>query len=162
LFHYFGSKKDLYDTMVVFVIHTLYDEIVTHIIWDEPDLFERIKQLAVIKLAYSQMYPHMFDFMLQTLTYKKAGNTEKILDLYKDYGLDLMQLSKDIYVKNIDYSKFSDPSTVAESAKIVSWTLEKFSEETLAALRTDGKLDLGKAVDGMNRYMAILKNAFYK
>jgi AcrR family transcriptional regulator len=78
LFHYFGSKKDLYDTMVVFVIHTLYDEIVTKINWDEPDLFERIKQLAVIKLAYSQMYPHMFDFMLQTLTYKKAGNTEKI------------------------------------------------------------------------------------
>ena len=162
LFHYFSSKKDLYEAMIGFVIHTLYHEIVEKIDWEETDLFERIKQIAIIKLEYSQLYPHMFDFLLKMLAYKDAVNFEKIIELYKDYGLDLLQLNEDVYTKNVDYSKFRDPSTITESVEIVRWAIEKFGEEKLLLLGTDEKLDFAEVMDGLNHYMTILKKAFYK
>ncbi len=162
LFHYFSSKKDLYETMIEFVLHTLYHEIAERIDWDETDLFERIKQIAIIKLEYSQLYPHMFDFLMKMLVDKNAGNINSVIELYKGYGLDFLQINEDIYTRNVDYSKFRDPSTIAESVKIVRWALEKFGEEKLLSLEADEKLDFSAAVDGLNRYMNILKKAFYK
>ncbi len=60
LFHYFGNKKDLYDYISGFVIHKLFDEITKRIDWENTDLFERIKQIALTKIELSAEYPQLF------------------------------------------------------------------------------------------------------
>ena len=161
LFHYFNSKQTLYEALIGFVIHTLYKAIVEKIDWDERDLFERVKQIAIVKLEVSRVYPHMFGFIMKMLIYKKADNVENILALYKSYGLDFQQINEDIYTKNVDYSKFRDPSTISETINIVRWSLEKYGEEFLLKFNGDAKLDFSEATAGMNCYMQILKNSFY-
>jgi AcrR family transcriptional regulator len=161
LFHYFISKKDLYETLTGFVLHTLYKAVSERIRWDEPDLFERIKQLALVKMEVNRTHPHMFDFVLNMLAHKNAGGVEDILELYKGYGLDFEQMMRDIYTKNVDFTKFRDPSIIAETINIVRWTLEKFGEESLFKTQEGMKMDFDKAVTDMNRYMEILKKSFY-
>ena len=121
LFHYFGSKKDLYEVLIRFVIHTLRDAIVEKINWEEPDLFERLKQGTIVKLEVSRIYPHTFEFMKNVVIHKKADNMDSLFEMYKSYGLYLEQMYKDFYTRNVDYSKFRDPSTIEEAINIVRW-----------------------------------------
>ncbi len=161
LFHYFENKQVLYEKLIGFVIQKLFDAIVNRIDWRESDLIERIRQIALIKMEVSKTYPHMFDFMMKTLTYKRAGNIDDIVELYKGYGFDFQKVNEDVFSRNIDYSKFRDPETIRESVNIVRWSLEKFGEEQLLLLGNDGKLDFAQAVAGLDHYMDILKKTFY-
>ena len=161
LFHYFSSKKQLYEAILKFVIFTLYHAIADKINWEETDLFERIKQIAIIKLEVNRVYPHMYDFMQKILVREADGSVEKIMVLYKRFGLDFEQLYKDYYTRNVDYSKFSDKATIAETINIVRWSLEKYAEEKL--LQPDGEAawDFEQIVEELNHYLKLLKNAFY-
>ena len=162
LFHYFNSKQSLYEQLIGFVTNKIYHAVSDRINWSETDLFERMKQLALAKLEISRTYPHMFDFLLKMLAYKKAGKIEEIIELYKGYGIDFQQVINDIYTRNVDYTRFRDPATIAETINIVRWSLEKYGEEQLQRLGTDARTGFAEAAAGMDRYMDILKHAFYK
>lgn len=161
LFHYFSSKKELFEALIRFVMHTLRNAIVEKINWEERDLFERLKQATIVKLEVSRVYPHTFEFMKNIVAYKKAGNFESLFEMYKGYGLDLEQMYKDFYTRNVDYSKFRDPSTITETINIVRWSLEKYTEEQLLTLGEDNRLDYTQAVTDLSHYVDILKDAFY-
>ena len=161
LFHYFSSKKELFEALIRFVMHTLRNAIVEKINWEERDLFERLKQATIVKLEVSRVYPHTFDFMKNIVAHKKAGSFESLFEMYKGYGLDLEQMYKDFYTRNVDYSKFRDPSTITETINIVRWSLEKYTEEQLLTLGEDNRLDYTQAVTDLSHYVDILKDAFY-
>ena len=161
LFHYFSSKKELFEALIRFVMHTLRNAIVEKINWEERDLFERLKQATIVKLEVSRVYPHTFEFMKNIVAYKKASSFESLFEMYKGYGLDLEQMYKDFYTRNVDYSKFCDPSTITETINIVRWSLEKYTEEQLLTLGEDNRLDYTQAVTDLSHYVDILKDAFY-
>lgn len=162
LFHYFGSKQELYQQLVGFVIEKMYRAVMDRIDWDESDLFERLKQIALIKMEIQKSYPHLFDFLLKVLSNKSLAKAAEMIEFYKGYGLDFEQVSRDIYTRNVDYGKFRDPATTSEAVNIVRWSLEKYGEEMLAQIGSDTPLDLTQAAASMNHYMDILKHSFYK
>jgi len=162
LFHYFGSKQELYQQLVGFVIEKMYRAVMDRIDWDESDLFERLKQIALIKMEVQKSYPHLFDFLLKVLSNKRLAKAAEMIEFYKGYGLDFEQVSRDIYTRNVDYGKFRDPATTSEAVNIVRWSLEKYGEEMLAQIGSDTPLDLTQAAASMNHYMDILKQSFYK
>ena len=161
LFHYFGSKKGLYETLIGFVIHTLRDSIFEQIDWDESDFFEKLKQAALARLKISQVYPYMFRFMKTLVINKKADNLDSVFELYNEYGLNLEQVYKDYYTRNVDFSKFRDSTKIPETINIVRWVLEKYTEEKILSISEDDELDLGIKISEMNQYIEILKDAFY-
>jgi len=161
LFHYFDNKQALYDKLIGFVVDTMYHATIDRIDWSETDLFERLKQLAIVKLELSRIYPHMFDFMLKMLTSKQATKVQDIIELYKTFGIDFQKVNEEIYTRNVDYSRFRDPATIRETINIVRWSLEKFGEEQLMLLGADKQQSFADAVAGMDRYMDILKTSFY-
>ena len=62
LFHYFKSKKELYDYLEKFVIQKMMDVILEEIDWNEADIFNRIKQIAIIKMGVIAKYPGIETF----------------------------------------------------------------------------------------------------
>ena len=162
LFHYFGSKQELYEQLVGFVIEKMYRAIMDRIDWEQTDLFERLKQIALIKMEIQKSYPHLFDFLLKVISNQHLAKAAEMIEFYKGYGLDFEQVSQDIYTRNVDYGKFRDPATTREAINIVRWSLEKYSEELLAQMGSETPLDLAQAAASMNRYMDILKQSFYK
>lgn len=160
LFHYFGSKEMLYETLIRFVIDTLYQEIGSKIDWEETDLFDRLKQLTIIKMEVGRTYPQMFNFMKNIVLFNSTGNTEDVLALYSKYGFDFQRIYQDVFGRNIDYSKFRDPATIPDTINIVRWSLEKYGEENLIALGKDA-LDFDKVAAELTRYVDIMKKAFY-
>ncbi len=162
LFHYFGSKQELYEQLVGFVIEKMYRAIMDRIDWEQTDLFERLKQIALIKMEVQKSYPHLFDFLLKVISNQHLAKAAEMIEFYKGYGLDFEQVSQDIYTRNVDFGKFRDPATTREAINIVRWSLEKYGEELLAQMGSETPLDLAQAAASMNHYMDILKQSFYK
>jgi hypothetical protein len=152
----------LYEQLVGFVIEKMYRVIMDRIDWNETDLFERLKQIALIKLEVQKSYPHLFDFLLKVVRNKHLAKAAEMIEFYKGYGLDFEQVSRDIYTRNVDYARFRDPANTNEVIKIVHWSLEKYGEEMLAQMDPAGPFDMAQAALGMNHFLDILKQSFYK
>ncbi len=162
LFHYFGSKKELYDRLVEFVISKLTNAIISQIDWDETDILQRIKQAVFLKLQLSREYPKMFDMIYAILANENAKTADEIIQVYKNHGVDTAKLMADVYYRNIDLSKFKNPKDTDKSINVIKWTLEKFAEEYTRA--TDGfkGIDFEDTANAFDAYIDVLKRAFYK
>jgi AcrR family transcriptional regulator len=162
LFHYFGSKKVLYEKLVDFVLKKLTSEITSQIDWNETDIFERIKQTIFFKLRLSREYPKMFDFVYTILVNAKAKTAAEIIQVYEKHGVDTSSILADVYTKNIDLARFKDPEDIDKTINVIRWTLEKFSEEYTLAIENLSSFDYVAAASALDVYIDVLKKAFYK
>jgi AcrR family transcriptional regulator len=157
LFHYFGSKKALYDYLEEYVVALIISELEDKIDWEETDFFNRVKQVVWIKGTLSYRYTYLFEFFTVVLAQK---STEQIYAYQDKYAPGLMQK---IYTHNIDYSKFKDDLDMGKAVNIINWVFEKYSTELLAKMSNQGiKFNYEAVEKDFNDYVEILKTAFYK
>lgn len=164
IFHYFGDKRNLYEHVSQFVITTLFDEIIRQIDYSITDIFERIKQVVVMKGKLSIEYPQMFNFIYMMMKQEaETLDVKGIVDVYERYGVNVQEIMAKIYTYNIDHSVFKEEIDIASAINIIRWSLEKYSEEYLQVLGNDlSKIDFTTAFDGLDIYIKILKEAFYR
>ena len=163
LFHYFGNKKDLYEYISGFVIHKLFNEITKRIDWENTDLFERIKQIALAKIELSADYPQLFTLAIKVFTSENPTSLNQALKIYEDQGIDVQEYFTKVYQYNVDYTLFSDAKNIGINVDIIRWTIEKVAEEKV--MKTVAAYDLTiiqKLSEEMNAYIDVLKKAFYK
>ena len=161
LFHYFVSKKELYEKLIGFVLNKLFDDISAEIDWETTDILERIKQLVLYKIELSATYPQMFDFIIKVISELNTKSIADVMNLYEKYGVNIQGILGDIYTRNIDYSKFRDQTAIDKSINIVRWSLEKFAEESLLNLKGLHEFDLKKTSQELDVYMNLLKSTLY-
>lgn len=162
LFHYFGSKKELYDSLFVFAINLMYRTVTEKINWAETDLFDRLIQIAMEKIEINRCYPHMFDFIKNVVAEKKVGSMQEVSALYHDYGISFEEIYQDVYHRNVDYTLFKDPAGIPKAINIVRWTLEKYTEENILSIIPEVPLDYDAIAAELQSYVSILKKAFYR
>ncbi len=157
LFHYFKSKQELYDYLEKFVFQKMIDVILEEIDWNETDIFNRIKQITIIKMGVIDRYPGIEAFG-KTIYERKSINEIKVMiekmvpDLYHQ-----------VYTKNIDMNRFRDDIDFDKIIQIIQWAIEKYSEEQMELMKKNGmKLDFLKIVSGIDLYMDVLRKVFCK
>ena len=157
LFHYFKSKRGLYDYLEKFVFQKMVDVILEETDFDETDIFNRIKQIAIIKMGVLARYPGIETFS------KAIYNEKSLAEMKKMIEEMVPDIYHQIYVKNIDTSRFKDGLDFEKTIKIIQWTIEKYGEEQMvSAKKTGTDLDYSKIVSGIDPYMDILRRAFCK
>lgn len=152
LYHYFKSKRELYDYLTDFIYRTIGDTIRNECDMEEGDFFKRLQDIAMIKINLTKKFPGLYEFGMKLI---KETSYEELLAKSKEYHLDLFQK---IYFENIDVSLFKESVDIKVAMTIVQWTVEKFGE-TFEQRET---IDMLKIVDEMNMYLKPLKDAFYK
>lgn len=156
LFNYFNNKKELYLFLLGYatkIIEQIYDEVD----WTEPDFFERMRQLGLVKFKIYKKYPQVFDF-LKALDHEDAAEVKP----------EISKLSKDIISSglergyhNIDWSKFREDIDRQKMINIINWTMLGFAK--LYRDKVDSFEDVGMEVLGASdEYFDILKGCFYK
>lgn len=157
LYHYFESKKKLYEFLQEFVIKTIIEEIEKKTDWNESDIFTRIKQISMIKLELCNKYPYILRF--STIAFKNK-TVEEIKQITESFSPELYQK---VYSHNIDFSCFKEGIDIPKVINIIRWTLERFSEEERdRIIMYNLNIDYKEIEDKMNEYIEILKKAFYK
>ena len=152
LYHYFRSKKELYEFLKEFVFETITDRIREELDWSEPDFFKRIRAITFIKLSIINQYPMIYDFSMRLI---RDSSLEEVKKISKKYSLDLLQK---VYFENIDFSLFKEGIDVQKAMQVIQWTFEKYGE-TIAAREAIDTEVIKKEVED---YIDLLKGSFYK
>lgn len=63
LFHYFGTKRDLYIFLFQYAITTIMQEYYAQIDMKERDILKRMRNTFFLKLKLTDKYPAIFDFV---------------------------------------------------------------------------------------------------
>jgi AcrR family transcriptional regulator len=157
LFHYFKSKQELYDYLEKFVFQKMMDVILEEIDWNETDIFNRIKQIAIIKMGVLVRYPGMGTF--GKVIYERKSYAD-IREMFEKMAPNLYQ---QVYTKNIDMNRFRDDLDFEKIIHIIQWTIEKYGEEQMEIVKKSGmKLDYLEIASGIDLYMDVLRKAFCK
>lgn len=157
LFHYFGTKKELYDQLEKFVINLAVNTIEDEIDWDVTDFFERIKQVVMIKGCLTKKYPYIYDFVAILIEEKTLDN---LREQTKENSNDL---ENRVYNENIDFSMFRDDLDLAKTMNIIRWTFEKFGTELMKnQILAGAKISYHEMEQETEEYIELLKRVFYK
>ncbi len=104
LFHYFGSKKNLYLYLLDMTIQHFVDRMLELQAEPKDDIFERIIQSGMIKVQMAYEEPLMYKLIMEAFIDTPSGMEEDINHRYQK----LYDQSMPGAFENIDYTKFRD------------------------------------------------------
>jgi len=160
LFHYFGTKKDLYIFLFEYANTKIMQEYYSQINMKERDILERLRNMFLIKFELVNKYPSIFDFVASGYFEKDPAVASKINEytnlLYFDAQKEML--------KDIDLSLFKANIDIEKAVNIIIFTLRGYSEsQTLPKKRIE---DYSKEqecyISEIDQYITVLRTVFYK
>ncbi|OAA86796.1 TetR/AcrR family transcriptional regulator [Clostridium ljungdahlii] len=160
LFHYFGTKKDLYIFLFEYANTTIMQDFYGQINIKEKDILERLRKMFLLKIELTNKYPAIFDFVASAFYEKDPTVATKISkytnQLYSD-------AQKEIF-KDIDLSLFKENIDTHKAVNIIIYTFRGYSEaQASPEKRTeDYRKEYKRYIKDINEYITMLRAAFYK
>jgi AcrR family transcriptional regulator len=160
LFHYFGTKKDLflfaYDYAIQLVMAEFYDLINL----DERDILERLRQIALLKMDLMQKHPMVFNFIAHASFPDSADVKSSILE-QRD------KLTNDVYPKlfyDIDRTLFREDIDVDTAISVILYTIERYAqgEANPDKSTADYYSEYKRYLNDLERYIQLFRTSFYR
>ncbi|AFM41357.1 transcriptional regulator [Desulfosporosinus acidiphilus SJ4] len=160
LFHYFTNKKSLFLYLYNYSLETFTMEFFARINLLEKDIFKRIRQMALLKIGLIKKYPEIYNFLYTAVL-------EEAQEIKDDLEQKNKQILNDNYAKlfrDIDVDKFKDTFEIDKTKNIVIWTIEGYSNQILAKIKSQHLTDLDyeEISKELDVYLKYLEIAFYK
>jgi len=153
LFHYFGTKRDLYLYLSEYVSNVMTDAYIRNKIDVCSDLFERITAASRMKMGILERYLHILNFIISMF----EETDEEVIDITKKIMPKARQFSYDLVVKKEDAAKFKDGVDIDAVMRLMFLMAEGYAHEI-----SDGRCDLEKITEEMEKTIHMLKNNLYK
>jgi Transcriptional regulator len=159
LFHYFENKKYLFKYLTDYCIEVTMKDFYERIDNDETDLFEKIKNIMVIKAELLDKYPAIFKFI--EVAY--LDSSPEAHEIMENRSQEVLNSSIARVFTNIDTSRFKDGFDLEKVINLVLWSLEGYATaEMNKAKLTSTDVDYKKLFEGVDVYINLLKQSFYK
>ncbi|BEP29567.1 TetR/AcrR family transcriptional regulator [Helicovermis profundi] len=168
LFNYFGNKKNLYFYLVDYCIKILEKNIFESDAMKETDVIKKMIEVSQVKLNIFKENRSMYNFLISF--YKKTP-----YEIEEEFNKRSEIIKNESFLKlyeNIDYSLFKEDTDIPKAMKILTWTIESFSEEKLKEIkrkfRKGQNSDLlsdkffSNMMDELISYLDIFRKTFYK
>jgi len=163
LFHYFGTKENLYNFIVDYAASVLKGEFFGLVNVKQRDILDSIWQLSLLKQDLSLRYPTIFDFMASVYLDGKDGPAKEKLETLMVTRSNVMQ---EVY-QNADRSLFRDDIDPEKAISMIHWAMEGYAESKTHEVNMDE--DSNSIRENYDMYLAefreyldILKKCFYK
>lgn len=153
LFHYFGTKRDLYLYLSEYVRTVMVDAYKRNKIDVCDDLFERITVASRMKMGILEKYPNILKFIISMF----EETDEEVIDITKKIMPEAQQFSYDLVVKKEDAVKFKEGVDIDAVMRLMFLMAEGYAHEM-----SDGRCDLGKITVELEKTVQMLKNNLYK
>ena len=148
VFHYFGTKKDLY----TYLFRLSCDEILAEMTEGSEDFIDCLRTGTLVKMRVMNKHPGMYDFLLSLVKEKD----ESVIRELGQINTSAIKHGLAMLFANVDWGRFKpdyDRETVMNLARWVSDGCIKHFSETRTGDEISTELD---------RYMAIVRKALYK
>lgn len=154
VFHYFGTKKDLYYYLIRYCGDLIMKEIEINFDSNATDFFERIIMSSNIKIAVIKKHPSIMSFLYSAY----FETNEEVKDSIQVMLQQSEAFRNKIIFEGMDYSKFKEGIDVQLVMKMLLWLAEGFmksSEYSQVTLIDKMTLEYYEC-------MNLLRNNFYK
>lgn len=153
LFHYFGTKKDLYLFLWEYVRNVIFDGYNRYEIDANNDLFERIILASKMKLMILEKYPHILKFIISMFEETDCS----VSDITQNIKWNNKRLSHSMVVKEEDADKFKEGVDINVIMRMVYLMGEGYAHEI-----SDEHCEFDKVTKEFEKTMHMLKNNLYK
>lgn len=160
LFHYFGTKKDLFIFLFQYAATTIMKEYYAQIDMKERDILKRLRNTFSLKLRLTNKYPAIFDFVATAFFEKDPAVAGKI----HQYADQMYFEAQNEILKNIDQSLFKENMDIQKAVDIIIFTLRGYSESQASPEKCveDYGKEHERYIREMDEYITLLRTAFYK
>jgi TetR/AcrR family transcriptional regulator len=160
IFHYFGSKADLYTTTYQEVIEIMVSRLVDKVNFAETDLLLRIREITRLKFELMQVYPEIFEFLHVAF----FDQPPELKETMQKINSDMIDMNFGKIYQNIDYSRFRADIDLSLALTTINFTLEKWAEEYVQKHRQDhfDHFDYDDAIHQLDPFLDFFQACFYK
>jgi AcrR family transcriptional regulator len=160
LFHYFGTKKDLflyaYDYAIQIVMAEFYDLINL----DDRDILQRLRQIALLKMDLMQKHPMIFNFITHA-SFPDSKDVKNNIMEQRD------KLTNDVYPKlfyDIDRTLFREDIDVDTAISAILYTIEGYAqgEANPDKSTADYYSEYERYLNDLERYIQLFRMCFYR
>lgn len=160
LFHYFGTKRDLYIFLFKYASTTIMQEYYAQIDMNEKDILKRLRDTFLLKFKLTNKYPAIFDFVASAFFEKDTAVTGKIHRYADQMYFDAQREMR----KNIDLSLFKEGFDTRRVVDVIIFTLRGYSESQTSPEKyiEDYSKEQDRYIREIDEYIKVLRTAFYK
>ena len=153
LFHYFGTKKELYSFMVHYAIDVMQSDYFDMLNLGQQDILEAYWQAALLKRDISPRYPAIYDFIASVYIHREDIPCAEIADACTQKH---DAVYKELYGQ-CDTSKLRDDVDPQKAVYLIWWALNGFYNDTEITNKSYEVF-----LEELREYLDILRKCFYK
>lgn len=156
VFHYFGTKKDLYLYLIDVCIKDIMAEVKEKFDDTITDVFDRIMLAIRLEISLIQKHPSMISFIKNAYFEKDDEVQEDIKKIFSNS--EGYELRKKIVFDGADFSKFKEDIDPQLVMNIIGWLAEGYMSE----ISDEKEIDLDELYKRFEECMQLFKRNFYK
>ena len=153
LFHYFGTKRDLYLYLSEYVRSVMIEAYKRNEINAYDDLFERIIAASRMKMGILEKHPHILKFIISMF----EETDDAVTDITKKIMPDAQRFSYELVLRKEDVIKFKESVDIDVVMRLMFLMAEGYAHEM-----TDERCDLDKITEELEKTIHMLKSNLYK
>jgi TetR/AcrR family transcriptional regulator len=153
LFHYFGTKRDLYLYLSEYVRSVMMEAYKRNEINTYDDLFERIIVASRMKMGILEKHPYILKFIISM--FEETDNA--VTDITKKIMPEAQRFSYDLVLRKEDVDKFKEGVEIDMVMRMIFLMAEGYAHEM-----SDERSDLGKITEELEKTIHMLKRNLYK
>ncbi|MFD1412952.1 TetR/AcrR family transcriptional regulator [Oceanobacillus jeddahense] len=160
MFHYVNSKKDLFLFLYDYCTKMIDEEYLDLMNFDEPDIFEKLRQSYLLQLELIQKYPWIFEF----INLSSATKSDEVNRELEKRTHEKVSSCHETMFDTVDESKFREGLDIKKSKQLILWSNVGFTNQILADMRNTktSELDYDHIIAELDGYLDELRKVFYR
>lgn len=156
VFHYFGTKKELYLYLVATCVDSISTEVVEKFDQQMTDLFDRILYTSQLKISLLKKHPNISAFIQSAYLEEDEEVKEELRMIFsKDQG---ETIGKQVALEGADLTKFKEDV----DPKLVMNMMEWISDGYMSRMSQTGDTDMEEFYRVFEQCLQLFKRNFYK
>lgn len=160
LFHYFGSKKNLFLFIYDYAAQTVLNNLQQKIDLQQRDILARWRQVALLKIELIAQYPELFDFLMSATFSDVDPSVLSLQTANRKYAESFYQR----FFADVDYSLFRAGVDIPRAMEVIGWTIEGFSNKLAEEIKSLSlaQIDYEAIMHELDLYLQLLRQCFYQ
>ena len=158
LFHYFGTKKDLYLRAYEYAAQAVISELFGLVNLEERDILNRWRQIALLKLDLLQKHPRILQFLSRLPDSPEVS--EGVTELQ---GRLSEGLSPKLF-ENVDRSLFREDIDADDAIRVIAYTIESYAQDQFDPGKSAEEYyaEYDRYLSDLDRFVRLFRICFYR